>query len=62
MGRRHPIAVGIDDQARQQARRFRAHRHRALAPISRELVLRDLPKLRINNSLVLAGIGCAMKG
>ena len=28
MGRRHPIAAGIDDQARQQARRLRANRQR----------------------------------
>ena len=60
MGRRHPIAVGIDDQARQQARRLRAHRQRALLPIGRELVLHDLPKLRIEDGLVLAGVGCAL--
>src|ERR1700731_3187932 len=57
MGRRHPITVGIDDQACQQARRLRAHRQRALLPIGRELVLHDLPKIRIDDGLVLAGVG-----
>jgi hypothetical protein len=54
MGRRHPIAVGIDDQACQQTRRLRAHRQRALLPMNRKLVLDDLPKLRIEDGLVLA--------
>jgi hypothetical protein len=57
MGRRHKVAVGIDDQACRQARRLRAHRQRALLPMNRKLVLDDLPKLRIEDGLVLAGIG-----
>jgi hypothetical protein len=60
VGRHHPIAAGIDDQACQQARRLRAHRQRALLPIGRELVLLDLPKLRIDDGLVLARVGCAL--
>jgi len=60
MGRRHRVAVGIVDQACQQARRRRAHRQRALMPIRRELVLHDLPKLRIEDGLVLAGVGSTL--
>jgi hypothetical protein len=60
MARRHPIAVGIDDQACQQARRLRAHRQCTLLPIGRKLVLDDLPKLRIEDGRVLAGVGCAL--
>src|SRR5580658_4548312 len=56
-GSASPIAVGIDDHARQQARRLRAHRQRALLPIGPELVLHDLPKIRIEDGLVLAGVG-----
>src|SRR5580700_3676065 len=60
MGRRHRVAVGIDDQAGQQARRLRAHRQGALLAIGRELALHDLPKLRIEDGLVLAGVGFAL--
>jgi hypothetical protein len=42
------------------ARRLRADRQGALLPIGRELVLHDLPKLRINDRLVLAGVGFAL--
>jgi hypothetical protein len=31
-----------------------------LAPIGGELVLHDLPKLPIEDGLVLAGVGCAL--
>jgi hypothetical protein len=55
MGRRHPIVVGIDDQAGQQARCLRAHRQCTLLPMNRKLVLDDLPKLRIDDGLVLSG-------
>jgi hypothetical protein len=60
MGRRHRVAVGIDHQARQQTRRLRPHRQRVLAPIGGELVLHDLPKLRIEDGLVLARVGFAL--
>ena len=60
VGRRHPTAVGIDDQTGQQARRLRAHRQCTLLPVGRELVLHDLPKLRIEDGLVVAGVGCAL--
>src|SRR3984893_11637049 len=59
-GWRHPTAVGIDDQTGQQTRRLRADRQGALAPIGGELVLHDLPKLRINDRLVLVGVGFAL--
>jgi hypothetical protein len=57
---RHPIAAGIDDQTGQQTRRLRAHRQCTLLPMNRKLVLDDLPKLRIEDGRVLAGIGCAL--
>jgi hypothetical protein len=60
MGWRHPIAAGIDDQTGQQTRRLRAHRQCTLLPMNRKLVLDDLPKLRIEDGRVLAGIGCAL--
>src|ERR1700731_157901 len=60
MGRRHPIAGRIDDQARQQARRLRAHRQRALVPIGDELLLHDAPELQIEDGRVLDGIGCVL--
>ena len=60
MGWRHPIATGIDDQTGQQTRRLRAHRQCTLPPMNRKLVLDDLSKLRIEDGLVLAGVGCAL--
>jgi len=57
MGWRHPIAAGIDDQTGQQTRRLRAHRQCTLLPMNRKLVLDDLPKLRIEDGLVPAGVG-----
>src|SRR5256885_11559504 len=42
-------AVGIGDQACQKARGLRAHRQRAPLSIGRELVLHDLPELRIRS-------------
>src|SRR5580692_1601772 len=58
--RRHRVALGIDNQAGQQARRLRAHRQGALLTVGRELVLHDLPKLRIEDGLALAGVGFAL--
>src|SRR5262245_1886759 len=60
MGRRHPVAIAIDDQARQKARRFGANRQGALLPIGLELILHDLPKLGIDDRLVLAGVDLAL--
>ena len=60
MGRRHPIAAGIDDQTGQQTRRLRAHRQCTLLPIGRKLVLDDLPKPRIEDGLVGARVGFAL--
>src|SRR4030081_3630125 len=57
VGRRHPTAVGIDDQTGQQTRSLRAHRQCTLLTVGCELVLDDLPKLRIEDGLVLAGVG-----
>src|SRR5580704_3915567 len=37
-----------------------AHRQCTLLPMTRKLVLDDLPKLRIEDGLVLAGVGCAL--
>ena len=60
VGRRHPTAVGIDDQTGQQTRRLRAHRQCTLPPMNRKLVLDDLPKLRIEDGLVGARVGFAL--
>jgi hypothetical protein len=60
MGRRHPVAVAIEDQARQQARRLGAHRQGALSPIGGELLLDDLPKFWRDDRLVLAGVDLAL--
>ena len=62
MGRREAIAVAIEDQTRQQARRLRAHGQRPLASIGGEPVLNDLPKFRIDDRLVLAGVDFALVG
>ena len=60
MGWRHRGAVGIDDQTCRQARRLRAHRQCTLLPMIRKLALDDLPKLRIEDGLVLARVGFAL--
>src|SRR5262249_45019130 len=60
MGGREPSAVAIDDQARQQARRFGANRQGALLPVGLEVILHDLPKLGIDNCFVPARVDVAL--
>jgi hypothetical protein len=57
VGRRHPVAAAIEDQARQQTRLLCPGRQRALAAVGSKLFLDDLPKLRIDDWLMLAGVG-----
>ena len=56
MGRRHPFAIAIDDEARQRARRLGTGRQGAILPIGLELIMYDLPKLGIDDRLVLARV------
>lgn len=60
MGRRHPAAVDIGDQARQQTRRLGANGQGALPPIGGELLLDDLPKFWRDDRLVRAGVDLAL--
>src|SRR5262245_66414066 len=60
MGGREPSAVAIDDQARQQTRRFGTNRQGALLPIGLEVILHDLPKLWIDNCFVLTRVDLAL--
>jgi hypothetical protein len=62
MGRRHPVAAAIEDQARQQARRLGVDRQGALVPPGREAVLNSLPNLRFDDRFVLAGVDLVLVG
>jgi len=54
--RRHPVALRVDNQAGQQARRLCPAAKRSLMSVGGKPVLNDLPEVDIDDRFVLTGI------
>ena len=60
VGRRHPVAGAVEQQAREQARLAGAGAGVALGGVGGELGLNRIPQRLVDDRRVFAGVGCPL--